>query len=202
MDFVRDVVARRKFTLNLQLLLLLFVMMFACTPSALWNHGTTGPSRYVIWMLPIVFYVLVVEAGAKTSRKSMYAAFLWIAVAVQALIVFGGGGFTSNLNHTRHTAAAAFVLDHFPALYNPTHEIFATRTTHRIVPIETSEEFGFVVSEHETPIVYRYKGKCKKALVKGKDEASLKELCGYIPESMKAFFEDDANKDKAVYVNY
>lgn len=199
---VRDVWSKRRLTVNLQLLLLLFVMMFACTPSALWNHGTSGPSRYVIWMLPIVFYVVVAGAGGQKPARSWYASLLWIAIAVQAVIVFGGGGFTSNLNHTRHTAAAAFVLDHFPSLYNPTHEIFAARTTHRIVPIETSEEFGFVVGEHATPVVYRYKGKCKKALVKGKDLKALEEMCGYVPASKKAFFENGDNLEKTTYVNY
>jgi hypothetical protein len=199
---VRDGLIKRKLTPSLQLFVLLFVMMFACTPSALWNHGTTGPSRYIIWMLPIVFYVLIDEVSRIRSARSVYVSFLWIAIVVQGLIIIGGGGFTSSVNHTRHTAAARFVLNHFPSLYNPTHEIFAARTTHLAVPVETSETFGFVVGEHATPVVYRYKGKCKKAMVKGKDEEALKDLCGCIPESKKAFFENDDNREKTIYINY
>jgi hypothetical protein len=198
----RDALFRRKLTVGLQLFILLFIMMYACTASSLWNHGTTGPSRYIIWMLPVVFFVIIKEVDQIKSRKLMYVSILWIAIAIQTLIVFRGGGFTSVLNHTRHTPAAAFVLSHFPALYNPTPEIFAVRTTRHIVNVTKTESDGFIIGEHATPVVYRAGEKCRKALAKGKDAQALKDLCGYIPRSKTAFFENQANQEKLTYVNY
>jgi hypothetical protein len=34
------------------LVVVLGVMMLLCSATGNWNHGTTGPSRYVVWMFP------------------------------------------------------------------------------------------------------------------------------------------------------
>src|SRR6185295_670407 len=33
-------------------------MALICSSSGNWNHGTSGPSRYTIWMLPLVLVIL------------------------------------------------------------------------------------------------------------------------------------------------
>jgi len=175
----RDAFARRWSRPSLQFALVLLFMAFACTPTFLWNHGTTGPSRYVIWMLPLVFFALVdaVEDG-RTPLRRMYVAAIGATALWQAIVVVAIGGFTPPLTQMSHTRLARFVLDHAPALYNPTPEIFAVRTSHHMPEITYAPTTGFRAELPPTPIVYRYQGRCRKALIVGDEWNELEKLCG------------------------
>jgi len=200
--WLRDGLLQRRFTLAMQLFVLLMAMMIVCTGSRLWNHGTTGPSRYVIWMLPLVFYVVINDVARVRAVRSVYVSLVWLAILSQLGLVMLGGGFRSSANHTRHTYVAKFVLDHAPALYNPNYEVFDDRTAHRISMVTRSDSLGFFVHDHRTPVVYRRSGECRKAMVRGRDKEALLGLCGSIPVSKQSFFDDEANRDKTIYVNY
>jgi hypothetical protein len=199
---LRDGLLERRFALAAQLFLLLIAMMIVCTGSRLWNHGTTGPSRYVIWMLPIVVYVVIDAVARVRAARSIYVSLVWVAILSQLGVVMLGGGFKSSVNHTRHTYLAKFVLDHAPALYNPNYEVFDDRTAHRSSVVTRSDSLGFFVHDHRTPVVYRRSGECRKAMVRGRDKEALLDLCGSIPVSKRSFFDDEANKDKTIYIDY
>lgn len=186
----RDAFIRRRVVFGHTFVPLLLAMMLACTPTILWNHGTTGPNRYVIWMLPLVFYVLANEISSSAPGRKLYCLALWTTIAVQFAIVLRFGGITPKNTQTHHTYLAKFVLNHFPALYNPTHEIFIARTLHR-----TS-------AEPEGPVVYYYKGECRKALVDITDQSELESLCRIIPDSKRRFFSSGGQSKERFYVNY
>ncbi len=122
--------------------------------------------------------------------SSIYIPALSFAIMLQAVIVFYGKGFTPEENFLRHSYLAKYVLNHFPAIYNPTKEIFAERTQQREEP------------PPRTPVVYYYNNKCRKALVKEGDEEEFRRLYGDIPERYKKFFKDENNKEKMRYINF
>ena len=191
----RDILKKRKASSSIQFVLVMVVMMLFCSLTTNWNSGTSGPTRYVIWMLPLVFYVIIAQDNLRFHQKpkrSIYLSILLLAVIIQIIIVFLGGGFipcTSSVNYLYHTPLARFVMNHFPAIYNPSKEIFIERTLHR-------------VNELDTPVVYYNDKKCKKALAKGKDAKQLAGLCGYIPERYQNFFKNKNNEEKLKYINY
>jgi hypothetical protein len=191
---MRDAFFRRKMSLGVQLFILIILMMFGCSLKGDWHHGTAGPSRYVIWMLPFIFFVLSseVKLSLHDAAKSIYSYIVWLAIITQMFTVFNGGGFIEreNICFYKHTPLARFTLIHFPALYNPNSQIFMDRTAE-------SEAY-----DQARPFVYYYAGKCKKALVKGKGEEELKIMCGYIPKEYINFFKDEKNKEAFQYINY
>lgn len=194
----RDIYSRRWSSSSVQFAPVLLLMALACTPTYLWNHGTTGPSRYVIWMLPLLFFSLVeaVEEVRKTLRR-MYVGVIGTAALWQAVVVVAIGGFTPPLTQMSHTRLARFVLDHAPALYNPTPEIFAVRTSHHMPEITYSPATGYRAELPPTPIVYRREGRCRKALIVGNEWNELEEMCG-TEVSRPA----SRTLGKAMYVNF
>ena len=192
---IRNIFIRKKVSLSVQIFLLIIAMMFVCSFKGHWHHGTVGPSRYVIWLLPFIFFVLLTEENLKSLQKpkgSIYRAVLWIAIIIQVFIVFYGGGFYKRkcISYLRHAPLAKFVLNHFPALYNPNHKLFILRTSHTEASLS------------KIPVIYYHAGKCKKALVRGKNEKELKRKCGYIPGNYTNFFKNEENKEVVKYINY
>ena len=193
----RDLLIKRKITLSVQLFLLLIIMMLFCTSTPDFNQGTSGPSKYVIWMLPLIYYVIVIQQDFSTVKRlneSRYLTLLLIAVLIQSLIIFYGGGIIPRVNYLDHTILAKFVLNHFPILYNPDKEIFIERTLANgyddsftsDVP-HCSAAVNKQECELENPVVYFYKDKCRKALITGKNGGDLVSICGYFPERYKKF---------------
>jgi hypothetical protein len=189
----RDLFSRRRLSLNLQLFLVMIIMMLMCTMTTNWNHGASGPTRYVIWMLPIILFSVVNEEALKHISgvpKYGFALVLWINIALQSILLFGYGGMNpSSSCYLYHTPLAKYILRNLPCFYNPSHEIFAERTLHH-------EDIK------ETPVAYTFGGKCKKALARGKDREKLIALCDYIPERYLGFFAEKENEDQSAYVNY
>jgi hypothetical protein len=160
--------------LHLAAAALLVPMAALCTATTNWNHGTTGPSRYAVWMVPIVYAGLLGwrrrPGGTEPTRA--YGMLLAAAVATQAAIVLGRGGPFARPDYFEHSAAARFVLRHAPALYNPSHEIFVARTLH--TPAHARTELA-------GPVVYRDGGQCRKAWARPEDLAALAAECGHAP---------------------
>src|SRR6185369_10317699 len=46
------------------LVVVLAFMMLLCSATGNWNHGTTGPSRYVVWMFPLIASLLTLGPTA------------------------------------------------------------------------------------------------------------------------------------------
>jgi hypothetical protein len=197
---VRDLALERRATWAIQCAVVLFVLALACTPTYLWNHGTTGPSRYVIWMLPLVF--VAITRGLDGPRRRLHAAATGAAIAFQATMVVAYGGLTPPLTQTSHTYVARFVLRHLPSLYNPSYEIFAVRTSHRMPEITYRPGAGYTASLPPTPIVFMDGERCRKALAAAGDGKALSARCGGVPERDADFFADPHNHSRLTYIDY
>jgi hypothetical protein len=151
----------------------LALVALACTGAANWNHGTVGPSRYGLWLLPFL-YVLLAEAledsGGRFRQVVLPLAVL--AALSQAAIAFTRGGVHAPEDYTRHSFVARWVLDHWPALYDPTMETFIERTEHReINPDRPRTE----------PVVYRSAAGCRKAWLQKRHLPEVMASCGGRP---------------------
>jgi hypothetical protein len=179
-----------------QLAAVLLVMMLGCAAIVTWNTASAGPSRYTIWMLPVVFYIAVASEGASDllSRSGgVYRKALVLAIGVQAAIVLSQGGLFAPDRSREHSYLARAVLNHFPAWYNPSYELFLARTPHQD-------------STAPHPCIYADGGRCRKALVKRRrgHAAQLIESCGFLPEAYRTWFDEahPGDRDEWGYISY
>ena len=172
-------------------------MAFACGTAANWNHGTSGPSRYAIWLLPFVLEIFTrtLEPGvASPTVRSTYVGLATLAVVVQAGIC-AGRGIEGAPDHLVHSDAAMAVLRRAPALYNPSLEVFAERTLGREIRGDDVPEGA--------PVVFRRDGRCHKALTQKRLWPDLLALCGEPPRAPDFKALARANRrDEWVYVDY
>ena len=171
-----------------QLLVTAAVAAVASTLNPNWNNATSGPSRYAIWLLPLVLW-------AVGSAGRLSTAVLAAATALQVAILAARGGPLAPVDYLRHSAAARFVFDSWPALYSPTHEIFVERTTAR--------EDGFP----PPPFVHRDgEGRCRKALLRIRYAEALEAACGPIPAHQRGRFfprpQDAETRNSWAYVGW
>jgi hypothetical protein len=154
----------------------LLPMALVCTATTNWNHGATGPSRYGVWMVPLIYFALLAWrprlGGSETRRPLAYVVLLTAAVASQAAIVLGRGGPLARPDYLDHSAMARFALRHAPALYNPSPEIFVARTLH---------VDALAYRDLPRPVVYRDGQICRKAWARPEDLVSLATTCGRTP---------------------
>jgi hypothetical protein len=179
-----------------QVFILLPLLMYACTANSNWNNGTSGPSRYVVWMLPILAFVAAGETGGPPSRRPgrWTRVALVLALATQGAAVLVRGGPLAPVDFLEHSPAARFVLDRWPALYNPKPEVFVERTRGYEGPVEG-------------PVVYRdTKGRCRKAWLQWRYAQALVAECGPPPGEMAARLEANSRRPEAkrlrTYVDY
>lgn len=173
---------------TLALFLVFAALVLASTLQWNFNHGTSGPSRYVIWLLPFVFLGLASEAR---SRGLLLAAAL--AALVQGGIAWSRGGFVPRYDYLEHSPVAAWVLRHVPALYDPDYEVFIKRTLHTEGPTRG-------------PYVYAVAGRCRKVLANRSHERAVRERCGSIPERYLPWFRAETSRPADArawrYLNY
>ncbi|HEY7924874.1 MAG TPA: hypothetical protein VII62_16925 [Vicinamibacteria bacterium] len=148
-------------------LVLLPLLAIACTANSNWNNDSAGPSRYVVWMFPLLAFV---AAGLGSSpERPLGRAGAWalaLALATQAVPLLVRGGPLAPSDFLRHSPAARFVLDRWPRLYRPEPEVFVERTLGHEGPFEG-------------PVVYRDAGgRCRKAWLQPRHAPKLVELCG------------------------
>lgn len=184
---LKDGLQERRITRSIQLFLIMLLMIFLCTPARNWNFGTIGPTRHMIWMLPIVFYAIVTQ-DFFSPRKGLTIIFLVVAIIVQVLVVFL---YIPRFSYVEHSPVSRWLLRNFPSIYNPSHQIFADRTLH--FELENTKVF---------PIVY-YSGRtCMKVLARKEDQEQVRRLCGFIPEKYQEGFESQNKGKKLFYINY
>jgi len=185
----RSVLASRRLDRPAQLFLVFVAILLVNTLQWNYNHGTSGPSRYVIWMLPILFFTLASQARTRAWRVTVVA-----AIVVQAGIVWSRGGLIPRYDYLRHSPVASFVLEHAPRLYNPDYEVFIKRTLH----VEGEPTRG--------PYAYVSDGQCRKVLAKRTHEEQVREICGQIPRPGLAFFRKPVTRkgerNAWTYINY
>jgi hypothetical protein len=178
------------------LLAAIALVALASTGAANWNHGTVGPSRYGLWLLPFLFVLLAEGVEDATGRfRRIVLPLAVLAALTQATIAFARGGVHAPEDYTRHSLVARWVLERWPALYNPTPEIFIERTEGReINPDQPLAE----------PVVYRSATGCRKAWAQKRHLPALAESCGAPPREGPDFRELKARRgpDAWAYVSW
>lgn len=161
-----------KSRLGLHVLLLLCGMFLVSSSTINWNHGTSGPSRYAIVALPLIFYVVVDNLGELVSKKLL--PLLLFGVILQLVIVMLGGGLNPQISYVDHSYSAKLVLDNFPQMYSPSQEIFCERTNH-------------VDGGCDGMAVYFQGKRCRKALVGCEQIGELEKACGRLPKPKESY---------------
>jgi hypothetical protein len=172
----------------------LAAMMLLCSATGNWNHGTTGPSRYVVWMFPILASLLTLGPTAShlLGRSRTWAALLSAAVVAQVAVATARGGTQSPLDYLEHSTMARAILDRWPSAYHPTEEVFRERTAH-------------TETDLDGPFIHERDGRCRKALARWKHAEALRARCGPLPDAVRPFFESRPPKEEKsrwVYVDY
>ena len=151
-----------------------------------WNFGTSGPSRYAVWLSPFL-----IAAAAQVARKRWGTAALAAALAAQTVVLVTRLPKWAEDDHTEHSYAASFVLRHWPALYSPHEDIFTDRTP-ALYP--------------DGPHVFRDGGTCRKALAQKRHADALTAACGPLPEQFLTWSREIARagigRDAWQYVDY
>lgn len=166
-------VIRRPARSSLELWAALGATALLCSVAVNWNHGTAGPSRYAIWMLPLVFWLFVqmLDPALQSARvRGVFGVLAVAALVSQTAVVIGRGGLNPSMDHLRHSFLASFVLEHEAGLYNPSPEIFAERTLGYEVP------HGAIPNQEA--VVYRADHECRKALAQKRHWTQLLTRCG------------------------
>jgi hypothetical protein len=188
-------VGARSHRVEAALVAALGVMMLMSSATGNWNHGTTGPSRYVVWMFPLIAYVVALGPFATrllSAPRRAYGAALLAAVLAQTTVALARGGVVSPLDYLEHSALARAIFDRWPAAYDPAFEVFRERTAH-------------TEADLDVPLVYEREGRCRKALARWKHAEPLRARCGPIPEAARAFFDSRPpreEKGRWIYVDY
>jgi hypothetical protein len=151
------------------------LLAWACTANSNWNNDTSGPSRYVVWIFPLLAFAVAGAGGAVTGplgRAGSVA--LALAVASQAALLAVRGGPLAPSDFLQHSWAARFVLEHWPQRYRPASEVFVERTL--------GHEGAF-----EGPVVFRGPdGGCRKAWLQPRHHERLVLACGELPSEASA----------------
>jgi len=165
---------------SLFLLMAFIVTAFFYQTNPAWHYGTAGygPSRHVIFMLPI-FLVLTFKFLTGLPNKMWTTGLLLLTIVTNLAVLKTNNYLAPNLEKTHyHNYAASYVLNTAPELYNPTPEIFADRTNH-------------LEKDRPTTAIYKLDGQCKKAYVLISDKEEVEEMCGLAPiqqQSLDGFY--------------
>ena len=164
-----------------------FAGALGASAGTIWNFGTSGPSRYAVWLSPFL-----IAASAQLARPRWGVPALVVALAGQAAVLAARLPAWGEDDHTRHSYAAALVLSRWPGAYDPHPDVFLDRTP--------------AVSENG-PYVFRDPGgTCRKALAQKRHAQALADACGPLPAGFLARAEETARTGlgRAAwhYVNY
>jgi hypothetical protein len=148
-----------------------FAGALGASAGIVWNFGTSGPSRYAVWLSPFL-----IASAAHLARKRWGTVALAAALATQTLVLVTRLPKWGEDDHTQHSYAARFVLSRWPASYNPHQDVFRDRTS----PLFPNG-----------PRVFRDgAGTCRKALAQKRHAADLEAACGPLPATFMAWNEE------------
>lgn len=163
---------------NVKIAATLLITAFFYQTNPAWNYGTAGfgPTRHILFIIPfLIYYITSLNKNIKNKI------ILTLIIISQAFSLSINNFLTPVLeNSLNQSPYAAFILNHFPQIYNPTPEIFVDRTNHT--------DFKYI-----STAVYKFNNQCKKAFVLKSDEDKVIKECGFIT---------DFNLTKDSYVNY
>lgn len=137
------------------------------------NSGMSGISRYDAWASPIMIVGVIyysadlirihgLRRSAKRAIGSVFAVYLILSAGI--LLDYGPDR-ARRTNYVSFTPISAYVLDHFPALYNPLPSTFNSRVNH--------VDGGY---RYDTPIIYRNnQNQIRKIYAAEKDREYLKD---------------------------
>lgn len=125
----------RDFPFEAALASVTFLMAFACGTTSNWNHGTIGPSRYAVWLVPCLLFPIARIGMVLTGRlRGVATAATVLAIASQAAILAARGGPLAPPDDHETSALAGLVLRHAPALYAPDPSVITARTLDQPAP--------------------------------------------------------------------
>lgn len=131
---------------------LITVVLFAVIDSAQlnWNPGIMLIHRYSYWMIPVLLFGCLYSFKYIKDKTKIILVVLSAIILLPWLIHIKTG---HAWNHCEFQPVAKFVLNTFPALYNPQEEVFADRTL--------KEEVNF---NNKLPLTYYYNNQALKTL--------------------------------------
>jgi len=131
------------------LLAILFSVVLAIPSLATsnWNSGAAGVMRYALWgAMPLMYLAL----GWMQRVPRWPLAPLLAMLLVQAGLV----KYARSYNYDATSPAAMFMLERFPALYEPEPEIFFERLTHQDGAMQPSRVVAYPSLAHPTKILF------------------------------------------------
>lgn len=139
------------------------VALLAYQTNPAWHYGTAGygPTRHALILIPFLIAAIIWHSKPKAVWMGLVALILVSQVYILSINNYIFPVFTNTLVHS---PVARFVLDRWPALYNPTPEIFVDRTNHTDL-------------DHPTTAIYSVNGICKKAYVLLPDLDRILQTC-------------------------
>jgi hypothetical protein len=164
-----------------------FAGALGASAGVIWNFGTSGPSRYAVWLSPFLIAV-----AAQLARKPWGVAALVVALAIQAAVLATRFPAWGEDDHTRQSYAATAVLSRWPGAYNPHPDVFLERTP--------------ALSANGPHVFRDLRGRCRKALAQKRHAQALADACGPLPAEFLARTDETARTGlgRAAwhYVNY
>ncbi len=145
----------------------MLITLFTFQTNPAWHYGTAGygPSRHALILVP--FFLSAVTVWLPKKRSTL--------LLVSAILIFQLPSLVANnyifpifSNTLVHTPLARLVLERYPAIYNPTPEIFTDRTNHSD-------------PDHPVSAVFRTRTACRKAYVLTADIDRVIGECGPFP---------------------
>lgn len=168
-----------KYFFYISLFIVLVLMLAFSSSTTNWNHGSPGPSRYVIWsILPIgIFFTLELiqnlEKFRRISTKRFIVVIIVLSIIYSSAILFLGGALVPNgrFGNGGFNVFQRTVMNYFPKFYNPDIEIFQDRA-----------KCNFTYEGCQDNIwIYYNNNQCQKALAKNSFEYKLNVLCDKNP---------------------
>jgi len=99
---------RKRMAPALLVLALLPLLAYASTANSKWNNDTSGPSRYVVWMFPLVAFVAAApSASPKHPLTRELSGALGLALAAQVVLLGARGGPLARSDFVEHSWARA-----------------------------------------------------------------------------------------------
>lgn len=123
---------KKHFSLSVFFIPIVAAMTFFVMPMINWNEGQAVIKRYAVWasMIILAYFIYKIE-----KLKILPALIIFSIVFLSQVIVVHASGGTGikDWECYKHKSIAKWVLNNYPALYNPDPQIFAIRTAENVI---------------------------------------------------------------------